>query len=261
MLFDTHTHLDQSEFDANRADILTRAREAGVTQMVLVGTTLTASRRCVELAQDDEALYSAVGIQPNYVAESSAGDWDEIVQMVNELGVVAVGETGLDRHWDYTPFDQQQDYFDRHIRLAQKTNRPFIVHMRDCDDDILQALREAHRRQANRGGELCGIMHSFTGSLEMASECMEMGLHISFAGMVTFKKMHDLRSCAASIPVDRLLLETDSPYLSPEPVRSKRPNEPANLRYTAICIAESRGVSLEQLAAQTTANARTLFGV
>ena len=256
MLFDTHTHLDQSEFDAIRPAVLARAREAGVTRMVLIGTTAAASRRCVELARGGQGLYAAVGIQPNYVAESDADAWDKIVRMVTEPGVVAVGETGLDRHWDYTPWDQQQDSFDRHIRLAQQHGLPFVVHMRDSDDDILRMLREAHRR-----GPLRGIMHSFTGSPEMAAKCVELGLHISFAGMVTFKKSSALRACAATIPDDRLLLETDAPYLSPEPVRGKRPNEPANLPFTASCVAETRGVSLERLAAQTMANARALFGV
>jgi TatD DNase family protein len=256
MLFDTHTHLDQEEFDAIRPEVLARAREVGVIRMVLVGTTARASRRCVELASEDKRLYAAVGIQPNYVAESAADAWDEVVRLAAEPGIVAVGETGLDRHWDYTPFEQQQDYFDRHIRLAQQVSRPFIVHMRDCDEDILQMLREAYRR-----GPLLGIMHSFTGSPEMATECLEMGMHISIAGMVTFKKSSDLRACAATLPDDRLLLETDAPYLSPEPVRGKRPNEPANLLHTATRVAEARGVSLQQLAAQTTANARALFGV
>jgi len=256
MLFDTHTHLDQEEFDAIRPEVLARARDAGVTRMVLVGTTAAASQRCVDLAGEGDGLYAAVGIQPNCVAESDPGAWDEIVRLVAEPGVVAIGETGLDRHWDNTPFTQQQDYFDRHIQLARQTGRPFIVHMRDCEEDILRMLREAHRH-----GPLRGIMHSFTGDSAMAAECIEMGLHISFAGMVTFKKSLALRACAASVAGDRLLLETDAPYLSPEPVRGKRPNEPAHLPHTGACVAAARGVSLEQLAEQTTANARGLFGV
>lgn len=256
MLFDTHTHLDQPEFDAIRSEVLNRAREVGVTRLIAIGTTAQASRRCIELAAQHEGVYAAVGIQPNYVAESASEDWLLIERLVGQPGVVAVGETGLDRHWDYTPFDQQRDYFDRHIRLAQQHDLPFVVHMRDCDDDILQMLREARRR-----GPLSGIMHSFTGDSAMAAECVELGLHISFAGMVTFKKSDALRACAATIPTDRLLLETDCPYLSPEPVRGKRPNEPAHLRHTAECVAKVRGVTLETLADQTTANAQALFRV
>ena len=157
--------------------------------------------------------------------------------------VAALGETGLDRHWDYTPFDVQQDYFDRHLRLSQQTALPFIVHTRDSDADVLAILREARLR-----GPLAGVMHSFTGTSETAAECLELGLYISFAGMVTFKKSDDLRSVAKSIPANRILIETDSPYLSPHPLRGKR-NEPARLVHTAECLARERGVSLDEFAA------------
>lgn len=256
MLFDTHTHLDQEEFDDIRPDVVARANEAGVTQIVAVGTTAAASRKCVELANQYEGVFAAVGVQPNYVTEAAKDDWSEIVQLVSSPGVVAVGETGLDRYWDYTPFGQQQDYFDRHIRLAQEHDLPFVVHMRDCDEEIMEMLRAAAER-----GPLKGIMHSFTGSAAMAAECVALGMYVSFAGMVTFKKSQELRECAAAIPEDRLLLETDCPYLSPEPVRGKKPNEPAYLRHTAECVAQVRGVSLELLARQITANAVRLFGI
>ena len=256
MLFDTHTHLDQSEFDENRSEVIERAKAAGVTQLIAVGCTADDSRKCVQLASEYDGVYAAVGIQPNYVAESKPGDWEEIERLANEPGVVAIGETGLDRYWDYTPFDQQQEYFDRHMRLAEQLGLPFVVHMRDCDDDIMQELRGAAQR-----GPLKGVMHSFTGDAAMAAECVKLGMHISFAGMLTFKKSQDLRDCAATIPDDRLLIETDSPYLSPEPVRGKRPNEPAHVRHTADCLAKVRGVSLEELASLTTSNARKLFGL
>jgi TatD DNase family protein len=167
---------------------------------------------------------------------------------------VAIGETGLDRYWDFTPFNVQQDYFDRHIRLSQERGFPFIVHMRDCDEDILVMLRDARQR-----GPLNGVLHSFTGSRAMADESLAMGLYISFAGMVTFKKSAELRSIAAAVPADRILVETDSPYLTPEPVRKIKRNEPAHVRHTAACLAELRGVSLETFAEQTTANAKRLF--
>ncbi len=256
MLFDTHTHLDQSAFDGNRAEVVERARAAGITQILAVGCSAEESQKCVQLATEFEGIFAAVGIQPNYVAEAKPEDWATIEQLATRPGVVAIGETGLDRHWDYTPFDQQQDYFDRHMRLAERLGLPFIVHMRDCDEDIMQALRVARRR-----GLLQGIMHSFTGDAPMAAECVELGMHISFAGMVTFKKSQDLRDCAATIPDHRLLIETDCPYLSPEPVRGKRPNEPAYVRHTAECLAKVRGTTTKALAAMTTANARALFGL
>jgi TatD DNase family protein len=150
----------------------------------------------------------------------------------------------------------QQDYFARHLRLSQQIDKPFIVHMRDCADDILQMLREARTR-----GPLRGIMHSFTGDAAMAAECIDLGLHVSFAGMVTFKKSEELRAVAAGIPAERLLIETDAPYLSPHPQRGQRPNEPALVVHTAACLAEVRSVTLEALAALTAANACALLGV
>jgi TatD DNase family protein len=253
-LFDTHAHLDQSEFDEDRNDVVARAAAAGVSDMIAIGISADTSAAAVRLATELEGVHAAVGMQPNYLAEAKPGDWDRVIQMIDEPGVVAIGETGLDRFWDFTPFEVQQDYFDRHIRLAQERGLPFIVHMRDCDEDILVMLREAQAR-----GPLSGVMHSFTGSRAMMEECVAMDLYISFAGMVTFKKSDELRSIAADVPADRILIETDSPYLSPEPVRKMKRNEPANVRFTAGCLAEVRGISLDDFAALTTANARQLF--
>jgi TatD DNase family protein len=253
-LFDTHAHLDQPEFDDDRTEVVARAREAGVENIIAIGISADTSAICVQLAAEHDGVYAAVGMQPNYLAESQPGDWDRVVAMVDQPGVVAIGETGLDRYWDFTPFDQQQDYFDRHLRLSQERGLPFVVHMRDCDEDILVMLREAHGR-----GPLAGVMHSFTGSRAMMEECIAMGLYISFAGMVTYKKSADLRAIAAAVPDDRILIETDSPYLSPEPARKVKRNEPAHVRHTAACLAELRGVAFEKFAEQTTANARRLF--
>lgn len=257
MLFDTHAHIDQADFDADRDAVIERARMAGVATIIAVGTTVAGSRQCVDLAARHDGVYAAVAIHPNYLAEAAHGDFSLIEQLASMPRVVAIGETGLDRHWDFTPFDVQQESFARHMRLAAQCDLPFIVHMRDCEADILESLRGAYDER----GPLRGVMHSFTGDAAMAAQCMALGLHISFAGMVTYKKSQALRDCAATIPDDRLLVETDSPYLSPEPVRSVRRNEPAHVRYTAECLAKVRGVSVEELAALTTANARRLFGM
>jgi TatD DNase family protein len=256
MLFDTHTHLDQPEFDEDRDAVVQRAHDAGVRWIVAVGVTAATSRQCVALAARHAGAYAAVGIQPNYVAESQPDDWGVIEELAAAPGVVAIGETGLDRHWDFTPFDKQQEYFDRHLRLAAERHLPFVVHMRDCDADILAMLRDARQR-----GPLRGVMHSFTGSADTAAECVDLGLHVSFAGMITYKKSQALRECALAIRAERLLIETDSPYLSPEPVRGVRRNEPAYLRHTAECVAKLRGMTLEEVASLTTANARELFRV
>lgn len=253
-LFDTHAHLDDEKFDTCREEVVARAMAAGVERVVCVGVSRDSSCRCVELAGQFPLLVAAVGIQPNYVAETRPGDWDEIVRLAEAPRVVALGETGLDRYWDHSPFALQQDYFDRHLRLSQQTGLPFIVHMRDCDEDVLAMLQEAARRSPLRG-----IMHSFTGRLETMRACLELGLHISFAGMVTYKKSEELRQIARSVPLDRLLIETDSPYLSPHPKRAQRPNEPALLVHTAACLGELFGVSGEELAEQTTQNACELL--
>ncbi len=257
MFFDTHTHIDQDDFDEIRPEVIERAQAAGVAHIIAVGTTIAASRKCVALAAEYDSIHAAVGIQPNYVAEAGPDDWQAIVELATEPGVVAIGETGLDRYWDSTPFEMQQDYFDRHMRLAVERELPFIVHMRDCDDDIMAMLRDAYADH----GPLRGIMHSFTGNVAMAAECVSLGMHISFAGMVTFKKSNDLRESAASVPLDRILIETDSPYLSPEPKRGQRPNEPAFVRFSAECLAKTRGIPLKEFAEITTANARALFRV
>lgn len=254
MLIDTHSHLDQKEFDEDRLEVIQRAQEAGIERILAVAVGADSAAASVQLAAEHEMIFAAVGIQPNYCAEAKEGDWERILALVDAPKVIAIGETGLDRHWDYTPFDVQQDYFDRHLRLSQERDLPFIVHTRESDADVLAMLREARER-----GPLRGVMHSFVGTAETAAECVELGMHISFAGMVTFKKSNDLREVAATIPDDRIMVETDSPYLSPHPLRGKR-NEPGHVVHTATAVAEVRGSNLEEFAALTTNNARHLFG-
>lgn len=254
MYCDTHAHLDDEQFDANRDEVVERAAAAGVVTMVTVGTTLASSQTCVRLAQQYRGVFAAIGIQPNYAKQAAAGDWDGIVRLAREPLVVALGETGLDRYWDFTPFDVQQDYFDRHLQLAQERDLPLVIHMRDCAKEMLAMLGKARLR-----GPLRGVMHSFTADLETARQCLDLGLHVSFAGMVTFKKSQALREVARMIPEDRILIETDSPYLSPHPKRGQQPNEPALLVHTAACLAEVRGMDVCQLAEITTANAFRLF--
>ena len=256
---DTHSHLDQPEFDADRDEVLVRARQAGVEAVLCVGTTAASSLQCAALAEHDADVHAAVGIQPNYCAEAAEGDWDRVVALADHPRVVAVGETGLDRHWDYTPFDQQRDYFDRHLRLAALRDLPVIIHCREAEADLLPMLREAAARAPLRG-----VLHAFSGDAAMAVECLELGLYISFAGAVTYtnRKFDSLRAAARTIPEDRILIETDSPYLVPYPLRGKQQrNEPAHLVHTAACLAGLRDVSIERLAAATTANARRLFGL
>ncbi len=256
-MIDTHCHLDDQQFDADRGEVIGRAAQAGVEQMIALGTTAVSSRATVLLAETYPSLYAAVGIHPNSCAEAGKGDWDEIVSLSGHPRAVALGETGLDRYWDYAPIELQRDYFDRHLRISQQLDRPIVIHCRDAQADMMPMLREAAAR-----GPLRGVMHAFSGDAAMAGECLELGLYVSFAGNVTYgnKKFQSLRAAAATIPADRILIETDSPYLTPEPLRGKqRRNEPALVAHTAAALAALRGMALDEFVRQTTANARRLF--
>ena len=253
-LYDTHAHLADEQLAADSAGVIGRAAVAGVSCILAVGTDAPSSRLCLQVARQFPSVRSSAGIHPNHAGEAAAGDWDEIVRLSGEPEVVALGETGLDLFWKDVPLAVQQDYFDRHIRLSQATGLPLVIHLRETAAEILAMLTEARKR-----GELRGVMHSFTGTAEQAQQFLALGMHISFAGMLTYKKSHDLRAVAATIPADRLLVETDSPYLSPEPHRGQRPNEPARAIHTADCLARVRGVPLEELATVTTTNAQSLF--
>lgn len=255
-LFDTHAHLNAEQFEEDVAGVITRAEAQFVKHILVIGTTLADSERAVEIATEFPQVYAAVGIQPNYVSEADPGDFAKIEQLARHDEVIAIGETGLDRYWDRAPFSLQQDYFHRHIELSLELDKPFVVHMRECGADILDSLRRFDNIEKFRG-----IMHSFTGDEDLARACLDCGLHISFAGMLTYKKSDELRKVAASIPINKLLVETDSPYLSPHPKRAQRPNEPALVIHTAECLAEQQGLTLEEMAAATTANAKKLFGL
>jgi TatD DNase family protein len=257
LFVDTHAHLDVEDFDADRADVMARARQAGVAAVICPGITADSSQAAVRLAEAEEGVFAAVGIQPNYCLPAAADDWDRVVAMADGPRVVAIGETGLDRHWDFTPFAVQQDYFDRHLRLAQARTLPVIVHCREAEADVLPMLRAAAGR-----GPLSGVLHAFGGDRSFAEECLALGFYVSLAGAVTYtnKKFAALRDAARAIPDDRLLVETDSPYLVPHPLRGRQKrNEPAHVVLVAECVAGLRGVSVERLAAQTTANALRLF--
>jgi TatD DNase family protein len=254
LLIDTHAHLDEEAFDADRAEVVARAEANGIFRIVTIGTTADTSRRAIDVALQFPAVYGAVGIQPNYAAQAKAGDWEAVERLAAEPKVVAIGETGLDRYWDYAPFDVQVEYFRRHIGLAHRLNKPFVVHCRDAEAETVAELRAAALR-----GPLAGVMHSFTGSVETARACLELGLYVSFAGMLTYKKSQALRDLVKEIPLDRIVVETDSPYLAPQPMRGKR-NEPSFVRVTANALAELAGISQDAFARQSTANACRLFG-
>ncbi|MBN1393508.1 MAG: TatD family hydrolase [Pirellulales bacterium] len=255
MFFDTHAHLDQEEFDADRAEVIARAREEGIEAILCPAVTAASAEVVVRLAEEYDLL-AAVGIHPNYTAEADPNDWDRIVELAGHPRVVAIGETGLDTYRDYSPLELQKEYFERHIKLSKSTGLPLIIHCRETEEAMLPILRAA--------APLDGVLHAFSSARAFAEECLAIGLHVSFAGNVTYsnRKNDYLREVARQIPEDRLLIETDSPYLVPQAFRGrKNRNEPAYVARTAAFLAELRGVSVEQLAAVTTANARRLFGL
>lgn len=252
-LIDTHCHLDAEAFQQELDAVVARAVGSGVERMLTVGITRETSEAAVVLANRYSAVSAIVGIQPNYAQEAKPGDWERIVDLSCHPQVVAVGETGLDKYWDFAPLEIQRDYFLRHIQLSRDCGKPFVVHCREAEPEVLEVLREAAD-----GATLNGVMHSFCGSAAVAAECIRLGLMISFAGMVTFRKNAELRDVAKSVPLDCLLVETDAPYLAPHPNRGKR-NEPAWVRMTADCLAEVHGLSPSRFAEVTTANAKRLF--
>ena len=256
MLFDTHAHLDDEQLFPILPDVLSEASESGLIGITAIGTTLETSQRCLAMAQEHAMVHAAVGIHPNECHQADETQWASICQMAAHPAVVAIGETGLDRYWDFCPIETQRIWFARHIELSFETSKPLVIHMRDCEADVLDMLEE-HQREKR----IIGIMHSFTGTWETAARCLDWGMYISFAGMVTFKKMDELRAVARQVPDDRILIETDSPYLSPHPHRGVRPNQPAMVSHTAACLAEVRGVSVTTFSEQTTANARRVFGL
>ena len=256
-LIDTHAHLFDERFASDMPAVLQRAAAAGVERIICIGIDRESNLPSVKLANAHPMLVAAVGIQPNHVADSLPADWDEVVRLAEtEPRVVAIGETGLDRYWDRTPFPQQEEFFARHIDLARRLKKPFVIHCREAEADVVKVLRD----EFDKHGPIRAVMHSFSGDAATATACLEMGLFISFAGMLTYKTAQPLRDVAKDVPLERLLVETDCPYLSPVPHRGKR-NEPSFVAHTAACLAECKGVAVKVIEEHTTRNARDLFGV
>jgi TatD DNase family protein len=252
-LVDTHSHLTSPQLHPDLPGVIGRARAVGVVRIVDVGTTAGDSRLCVEDARRHPELAAAVAIHPNDVAAAAPGDWETIRSLASEPEVVAIGETGLDRYRDRTPFPAQESAFVRHLDLARERDLPILIHCREAYADVIGHLERS-------GGPVRGILHSFTGTGDDALALVELGLSLSFAGMITFtnKALDSLRAVAARVPADRLLVETDSPYLAPHPHRGHR-NEPAHVAWTARRLAEVRGLTPDELARLTTRNAIWLF--
>ena len=254
MLFDTHVHLNAEQYEDDLQEVINRALEKGVQNMVVVGFDEPTIKKAIQIAETYDFIYASVGWHPVDAIDMT----DEHLAWIEELAqhpkVVALGEMGLDYHWDKSPKEVQKDVFRRQIRLARKVNLPIIIHNRDATEDVVTILKEEHVE------EVGGIMHCFTGSIEVAKQCMDMNMYISFGGPVTFKNAKKPKEVAVELPLDKLLIETDCPYLTPHPFRGKR-NEPGYVSYVAEQIAELKGITYEELADITTANAKKLFGI
>ena len=253
MLADSHAHIDDERFDADREEVVARALAAGVSLIVNIGADMASSARSVALAEKYPGIYAAVGMHPHDSQDMKETDYRQLEQWATHPKVVAIGEIGLDYHYDLSPRSVQKEVFLRQLDLARKTGKPFIIHEREAHADMLDIIRNAARG-------LNGVFHCFSGSVETAREYLKMGFYISVAGPVTFPKSVKTKEVAKAVPLDRLLVETDSPYLTPQPFRGKR-NEPAYVRIVAEEIANLRDISLAELAEATTANVRRLFNI
>jgi len=253
-LIDTHAHLDSGQFNADRDAVITRAAQNGVSHILTIGCDLESSRASVEIAADHPAIYAAVGIHPHSAEEADAAGIESLRRLADTGKVVAVGEIGLDFYRDRAPRETQRQSFRMQIRLAREIGKPIIVHDREAHQEVLDILREEN------AGEVGGVLHCFSGDLAMARACIELGFYISFPGTITYPKNDMAREVVRRIPVDHMLVETDSPYLAPQAFRGRR-NEPAFVRHTAEMIAEIKGLTVEDVARITTLNAFNLFGI
>ncbi|UOQ83840.1 TatD family hydrolase [Gracilibacillus salinarum] len=254
MLFDTHVHLNVSQFDEDREAVLERAKEAGVEYMVIVGFDHDTIPKALEIAEQYDYIYAAVGWHPVDAIDMTGKELAWIEELAAHPKVVAIGEMGLDYHWDKSPKDIQKDVFRKQIRLARKVNLPVIIHNREATEDIVEILQE------EKAEEVGGIMHCYNDSVDYVDACLSMNFHISLGGPVTFKNATLPKDVAKYVPLDRLLIETDCPFLAPHPNRGKR-NEPAYVKLVAEKIAELRETSVEEISKITTENAKKFFGI
>ena len=252
MLIDTHTHINAEQFNEDIEETIDRAREAGVSPMLVVGFDTPTIDRAIELAETYEDIYAIVGWHPVDAIDCTDAHLERIEQLMSHPKVMALGEVGLDYHWDKSPIDVQQQVFRQQIKIAKRTNMPIVIHNRDATADVLDILEEEHAE------EVGGVFHSYSMSVELLERCLNLNFYISLGGPVTFKNAKVPKAVAKEVPLDRLLVETDCPYLTPTPFRGKR-NEPAYVKYVAEEIASLRDISYGDLADATTANAKKLF--
>lgn len=253
MLVDSHCHLDFKDFDEDRAAVLDRAKQAGVELMVTISTKVTEAQKIISLAESSDALVCSVGIHPHEAGREPETSAEQLVELAAHEKVVGIGETGLDYFYEHSPRDAQKLNFRAHIEACRTSRLPLIVHARDADEDTADILEDEMR-----AGDYPGLIHCFTAGPELARRALDIGFYISISGIATFKNASDLRETIKNVPLDRLLVETDAPFLAPVPHRGRR-NEPSFVADTAAMLAELKGVSAEELAEITTDNFFRLF--
>ncbi|QQK78521.1 TatD family hydrolase [Salicibibacter cibi] len=253
-LFDTHVHLNVEQFDEDKEAVIDRARETGVTMMNVVGFDRETIKGAIDLAETYPFIYATVGWHPVDAVDMASEDLDWIESLASHNKVVAIGETGLDYHWDKSPVSIQKDVFRKQIALAKNVNLPLVIHARESQEDIAEIMEEEGLGPAG------GIMHCYSGDVETAKRFLALGFHLSFGGPVTFKNAQMPKDVAKEVPLDRLLIETDCPFLAPHPYRGKR-NEPAYVVKVAEKLSELHGLTSEQLAGITMTNAKALFNI
>jgi len=261
MLIDSHAHLDFSQFNPDRQAVIERAREAGLVAILNVGTDLASSRAALALADQVDFIYAAVGVHPHDAKTLTPTVLDELRALARHPKVVAVGEIGLDYYRDLSPRPVQRRAFADQLALATELALPVVIHSREAHDDVLAAL-QGWKRSFPEGEAVVrsGVLHSYSAGPGRLEKALELGFSIGISGPVTFPKAHRLRAVAAAVPLERLLVETDCPFLTPEPYRGRR-NEPAYVRYVVEAVARARGMSEETVARTTVDNARRLFGL
>lgn len=251
-LIDTHCHLDMSAYKDDLAEVVGRAKSHGVNRIITVGIDLASSREAIRLTENHPGIFATVGVHPHNVAALADEDYEELAVLAKKPGVVAYGEIGLDFHYNYAPAEIQVAHFSRQVALAKQLDLPLVVHDRDAHAEVLAVLAEARPFPAG------GVMHCFSGDTEFARAILDLGFYVSIPGVITFGKSEIMQEAVRHIPLERLVLETDGPFLAPEPRRGRR-NESALLLFTAEKVAELKGVSLDEVALATTANAERLF--
>lgn len=252
--FDSHCHVDEEAFDEDREEVLSRMKANGVTRCAVIGSDMETSRRAAAFAAAHSGVVAAGGFHPHEASRFRESNLDELREMYQKGRIRAIGEIGLDFYYDHSPRDVQREVCIRQMELAWELKAPVAYHIRDAHQAMLEIMKGMKARLTG------GIIHCFSGSAEIAKEYLKLGYYISFAGPLTFKKAPRLQEAVKLVPKDRLLIETDSPYMAPEPVRGRR-NEPANVRYVGLKMAELRGEKPEEVAAFTTENAMQVYGI